>query len=98
MRFLKTMMFLLCLTSTIVYADAPTPYELQKPVKCAPAKALLEYLESEYGEKLTWVGKDEASDSFIAILMNKTNTTWTIVQYTPQVACVLGTGKQASPI
>jgi hypothetical protein len=77
-----------------VYAAGPVPFELQKPVKCAKAKDLLAYFESEYGEKMQWVAKDGISESYFALLTNKETNTYTIVQFDAETACVLGAGKQ----
>ena len=94
MRYLKSLIILFCLTSTLVNAAAPVPFELQKPVKCASAKELLSYMESEFGEKMQWIAKDGSSESYFALLTNKQTNTYTIIQFDAQTACVIGAGKQ----
>jgi hypothetical protein len=79
---------------TLNYAEAPIPFDFQKSVKCAKTEEVLEYFESEYGETVKWLAKDDWSDFYYAVLMNEDKTTWTIMQFDTKFACVLGSGKQ----
>jgi hypothetical protein len=95
MQYLKAIILVVsCMLCTLNYAEAPIPFDFEKPVKCAKTVELLEYFESEYGETVKWLGKDGSSDSYFAVLMNDNKLTWTIIQFDTEVACVLGTGKQ----
>ena len=88
--------FLFCLTSSI--ANAQQIFEVSKPMKCADVHFLMQDLTEEYKEKLLWVGKTESDASYIAIMQNKENGTWTVIQYDSKIGCVLGVGRLGSAI
>lgn len=73
-------------------------FTLNKPMQCAPAESVFDEFSSMYGEKPLWVGKEENSNSYITLLTNKETGSWTMIQYDSTTACVLGSGKNASPI
>lgn len=95
MQYLKAIALVVsCMFCTLNYAAAPIPFDFQKPVKCGKTEETLSYFESEYGETVKWLAKDESSDSYFAVLMNEDRTSWTIMQFDSVAACILGTGKQ----
>jgi len=80
-----------CLTSTII--NAQDIIKLKKPVECLNLKIILDVILNSFEEKLKWVGKDEPSQTNIALFVNNNNGTWTIIQYDKEIACILGIGQ-----
>jgi hypothetical protein len=85
--------FLLALTSLVVDAQI---YKSDKPVVCSSLKNVIEYVSSEYDEIPFWRGSDETS-KYILMVNNKTST-WTMIQYNNDLACVVGVGENAKLI
>jgi len=73
-------------------------FTLTKPMRCAPAQAVFDEFASMFGEIPLWVGKEESSSSYITLLTNKDTGSWTMVQYDSTTACILGSGKNGSPV
>lgn len=91
------MAFLFCLISPIVNAqeiEGPI-LDLQKPLRCAKAEAVMQHFATVYEEKPIWVGKTVA-DTHITVLVNKQNRSFTIIEYNSGLACVLGSGSTSS--
>lgn len=86
-----TVAFLFC-TSTIAYAVQP--FNVEKPVVCADVKTVIETITGEgYNEQPYWIGKDETSK--YVLLVNERTREWTMIQFTDQIACILGTGSSS---
>jgi len=65
--------------------------EINKKVQCGVTKEVLAALISEeYREAPYWMGEDNTS-SYILMVNEKTKS-WTLLQYTDDTACILGTG------
>lgn len=73
-------------------------FTLNKPIRCAPAQAVFDEFASMFGETPLWVGKEESSNSYITLLSNKQTGSWTVIQYDSVTACILGSGKNGSPV
>lgn len=73
-------------------------FTLNKPMQCAPAQAVFDEFASLFGETPLWVGKEENTNSYITLLSNKQTGSWTMVQYDSTTACILGSGKNGSPV
>lgn len=68
-------------------------HQLSKPVVCAPTKVVISQLDSEWNEKLSWIGKEKDEQSSYSLFVNQKTKSWTIVQYNFEIACILGTGE-----
>ena len=86
---MKKLFFLLTMLCALNVQGQDT---LDKPVVCMPAKTLFSALTTKYKEKFYWIGKTESEDSKFALLVNAETHTWTIVEFTDNTACILGTG------
>lgn len=80
--------FLFCLISTIVNAQVT----LQKPIFCNSAVMILEVVRNKYQEKPVWLGTQ--NQGLIMLLVNETTMSWTLLEISDEVACVLGTGNR----
>jgi hypothetical protein len=89
--------FLFCLTSTIANAqNEGSAYSSQKPVLCDNTKKVLKTLMEKYGEVPVWTAKDASDDSRYLLLVNSKTTSWTLIQFTPEHACIIGLGEQSN--
>lgn len=98
-------LIMLCLVSNLAYPQSQPENTMddgviimEKPVKCGRAPLVLQILEEKYDEKQVWVGVDAQTKSNIALLMNRNRTTWTMIQYNNNIACILAAGTQSSPM
>jgi hypothetical protein len=65
--------------------------ETNKKVQCGVTKEIIATLVSEeYREAPYWMGEDNTS-SYI-LMVNEKIKSWTLLQYTDDTACILGTG------
>lgn len=84
-----TKIFTTAMLCTVLQAQAQEITQKQKAVQCAKNTTVTAVLQ-EYAETLLWASKLESSN--IALFVNQQTKTWTLVQWTDQVACVLDTG------
>jgi len=89
------MAFLLCLTSTVANAQ---PFETNKPVICNDSKTVITFLGERYGERLVWMANDGQDLSKFGLFVNEKTKTWTLLQFTPEIACVIGLGNDSKLI
>ena len=88
---LLSLAFLLGLISSVAYAKNE-PFVTDKPVLCGTAADVADALAGpKYKEEPFWTGTDD-TDRYV-ITFNKKTKTWTIVQFSKGVACVLGSGE-----
>lgn len=68
--------------------------EMTTTVKCYPADEFFVRIENKFGEtiNLSYINEGNMQSSSIAILMNKTKGTWTLIEYNKDVACVMAYG------
>ena len=90
-----TVAFLFCLTSTIANAQTEKYYESSKPVICDDAKIMVSSLMKNWGEIPVWTAKDAKDQSRYLLLVNSKKGSWTLLQYTPEIACILGVGSDS---
>lgn len=83
---------LLCLTSTVANAQA---FQTNKPVICDDSKKIIEALGERWGERLVWLSNDAQDLSKFGLFVNQKTNTWTILQFTAEVACIVGVGKDS---
>ena len=86
------MAFLFCLTSSIANAQA---FSIEKRLLCDRTPDLLSALREKYKEEFVWAGDDVQDKSKYALFVNFQLGTWTLLQMTPEYACILGVGAGA---
>lgn len=89
------LVFLLCLTSPIANAQV---FQSRKPVICDKVKTIIEALNENYQEIPIWTGKDAADETRYSLFINKQTRSWTFIQFTSEIACILGTGDGSKEI
>lgn len=91
-----TVAFLFCLTSSIANAQSDKFYESAKPVICDDAKLMVKALMTQWGEVPIWTAKDAKDESRYLLLINSKKGSWTLLQYTADMACILGVGIESN--
>ena len=86
------MAFLFCLNSTIANAEA---FVARKPIVCDETKKVIKSLTETFNEKPVWTAKDGQDESRYSLFVNQKTGAWTLVQMTPEYACVLGVGEES---
>lgn len=93
--------FLFCLTSTIANAQGqqqqlPNGFSyVPKQVLCGPSSVIFKSLaDPDIDEKPVWLAQDESGTTF-ALFANPKTKAFTLVQFTRNVACVLGLGTES---
>ena len=81
-----------------LYSQTIDLFELNKPMRCTEVQKLINHLAEAYGEKITWVGKEGNTGTYIALYKNDSTGTWTMIQYDTRTGCVLGAGELGTPI
>jgi hypothetical protein len=90
-RFLSILF--LCLF-TFSYADELVPMEkVNKPVVCGNADNIIKGL-LKTNKKPMFVGKTKESQ--IVILLDQQNTSWVMIEYDEDTACIIGSGERFS--
>lgn len=88
----------LLLTSGIV-AGAIELFEVKQTVYCGQADVIVSRLIGEdFKEVPVWAGKDAETESRIVLMVNAKTKTWTILQMDETVACLIGSGENATII
>jgi hypothetical protein len=83
------MAFLFCLTGSIANAQ---PFQIEKPLLCDKTEEIFASLKEKFQEEPVWLGSDIGGNSKYALFINATKDTWTLLQFTPEVSCILGVG------
>jgi hypothetical protein len=87
--------FLISVLLLPVLAIAQEPVIVEKSIVCAKASTLLNGLKDKYDELPIWIGQDERSR--YSLFVSKTGT-WTLVQFSDEIACILGVGTDSREI
>lgn len=70
------------------------PVTVEKPVICDKTELVLKVLRERHGETPVWIGTgNEEPRSNYVLMINRDTASWTLLQYNPDVACVLGSGE-----
>ena len=91
-----TVAFLFCLTGSIANAQSDKYVETTKPVVCDDAKKIISGLMQQYGEVPVWTARDAREQSRYLLTVNAKTGSWSLLQYTPEIACVLGVGTESN--
>lgn len=89
------MAFLFCLTSSIANAQA---FQSTKPVLCDNTAKIMTALKEKYNEEPVWMGSDIRDSTKYALFINAKEGSWTLLQFNPEVSCILGVGGESTPI
>lgn len=82
---------IIALSTTFVLAQS-TSFNIDRTLVCDDTKKIFnELMKGEYKESPLWGGVGEKT-KFI-LLVNQSTGTWTIIQFTPGVGCILGSGE-----
>lgn len=84
--------FLFCLSSSIAYAQA---FESRKPVLCDNVQTVIKGLTENYNEKPLWTARNPIDETRFALFVNNKEGTWTLLQMTSEVACIIGVGEDS---
>jgi hypothetical protein len=90
--------FLFCSISTIANANDESFFQTNKPVLCGDTATVFKSLDKNFQEYPAWVGKDGANESRYSLFVNKKTGSWTLIQFTKDLACVIGLGDESRDI
>jgi hypothetical protein len=89
------MAFLFCLTSSIANAQA---FQSTKSVICDKTVSIMSALKEKYQEEPIWLGTDIRDDTKYALFVNSKEGSWTLLQFTVELSCILGVGSGSIPV
>ncbi len=95
MKYSVVVAFLLSLSSSLANAQ---PFESRKPVLCDDAKTLIRSLTENYNEKPIWTARNPVDDTRFGLFVNEKTKSWTLLQMTPEMACIIGVGQESNLI
>jgi hypothetical protein len=82
---------LLLLFPGLVWANDPVIVE--KKMACNWISVVLGNLTRDYKEQPVWAGKQEGTS--YSLFINLEKSTWTLIQFNHEIACVIGAGTQS---
>ena len=82
------LLLLLLAVSTIAYSK-----ETFKPVLCMDSKEMFDAIFEEYRESILMVFDQDSFPNKIVLTVNPATKTWSLVEYSTEIACLLGSGK-----
>jgi hypothetical protein len=94
----KLLLLLMFVTPVFAQQQEMQVFEISRPMKCAKTEDIMNFISENFGETMSWVGKDENNSSYLSIYKNKDTGTWSLIQYDSKVGCFLGSGSQGTPI
>ena len=83
----KIILLLLLTLSTIACGK-----ETNKPVLCMDAKEMFDAIFEEYRETILMVFDQDSFPNKIVLTVNPATKTWSLVEYSTEIACLLGSG------
>ena len=93
----KLLLLLMFATSVFAQPKEIEVMNLTREMKCAKTEDLMRFLNEEFGETMSWVGKDENNASYVALYKNTETGTWSLIQYGAAIGCFISSGSQGSP-
>lgn len=86
--------FLMILIFAPAWAQESGWSRQDKPVICGPFVEIVAALTgADHQEVPLWTGQSSEDTTRFVLFVNPKNSSWTIIQHTRQVACVLGVGE-----
>ena len=92
MRKIFILVFLFCLSPSIVFAQ----FRYDMPTVCDTTAKVIQSLETNFREQLTWSGKHVNDNSVYSLWINKKDNSWTLLKMTPEFSCIIGVGDQST--
>ena len=83
----KIILLLLLAVSTIACSK-----ESSKPVLCMETKEMFDAIFEEYRETILMVFDQDSFPNKIVLTVNPATKTWSLVEYSTEIACLLGSG------
>jgi hypothetical protein len=87
----KNIIFTFVLYFSISLASAQEIVELSKKVKCSELVNVLDYFATTFKENPIWAAKT-SNNTYVTLLANNDTKSWTLIEYSSVVACVLAVG------
>ena len=81
------LLFLLAISTS-----AGSQQENAKPVLCMDTKAMFDAIFEEYRETILMVFDQDTFTHKIVLTVNQATKTWSLVEYSTEIACLLGSG------
>ncbi len=90
---MKKLLAILAIIPLLTSAQSSSgPITLEKTVVCDKTQNVLDVIiNGRYQETPMWGGVDD--NSRYSLLVNRETGTWTLIQFTKETACILGTGE-----
>ena len=89
----KLLLLLLCVPG-LVWANEPVIVE--KKIACNWVPIVLENLTRDHQEHPVWVGRQD--NTSYSLFLNTEKSTWTLIQFNREIACVIGAGTESQPL
>tara|TARA_R110000868_G_C10511908_1_gene732185 strand:+ start:233 stop:535 length:303 start_codon:yes stop_codon:yes gene_type:complete len=86
--------FLFCLFS-VANAQIIT---LQKTMQCGDVGIIVNTLQQKFGEVPVWISQDDEKVTTYMLTENINAPSWTLLQMTTTIACVVGSGKSTNQV
>ncbi len=67
--------------------------DVTKQIKCAAPDSVFGYFRDRHGETALWLGYT-VHDTQLTLIINKETRSWTMIEHTPEMACVLAAGEE----
>ena len=91
---MKKILIILLMLPHLVWAQEPVIVE--KKIACNWLNLVLENLAEKYQERPVWVGQQDNTN--YSLLVNPKKSTWTLIQFNKEIACVIGSGDQSQAL
>ena len=92
---MRTFLILAVLFTVTLDAVAETR-RLNKPVICDRTEKVFRTMVEEFGETPQWRGVTPEQGTSTVLTVNPKTGAWTLIEYTSQMACVIGVGENSS--
>ena len=92
-KFLAAFAVILAFTSPVAAQQKPDNSSNKKPVACFPATDVLKFVQEKQKQQVSFVVSHDYSDeTLVAMFVNLETTTYTIIEFNHETACVLASG------
>jgi hypothetical protein len=90
---MKIFLILAVMLTTLAHAE---PRTLNKPVVCESTAKVFRTMLEEFGETPQWRGVNAQQGTSTVLTVNTKTGSWTLIEYTAVMACVIGVGENSS--
>jgi hypothetical protein len=92
---MKKFLILAVMLTTLAHAE---PRTLNKPVVCESTAKVFRTMLEEFGETPQWRGSTSQQGTNTVLTVNTKTGSWTLIEYTTVMACVIGIGENSSSV